>query len=399
MRMRIISAAAIAAFSAVPAHAVNTDGFEIPYVGAYYAFEIPDSKRDSDNGQGFQINAGYPLNWGTNNAIELSFYDVGRERDVDGKKDYQSALFADFVHHYDAQNLDIRYVPSFKPFWLAGVGAVQDDVRGNDHIHFGANAGAGLLFPLPWYGSAVRTEARAQLSVNDKSVSGEDLLIDYRVLVGVQIPLLFLAEGGLKGGKANECGLSIVDPVTGRSDCAIDSDADGIFDSADRCPGTPAGTAVNALGCPAGAGSDADGDGVPDSADACPETKQGLTVDISGCVVGQTVALQGVRFHNNSAQLTTESKGILDGVVRTLNTQKNISVEVGGHTDSIGTESFNLLLSQQRAESVRQYLIAHGVDANRLTAQGYGEFQSVSSNDNEAGREANRRVEFKIVIK
>lgn len=398
MRMRVISAAAIAAFSAVPAYAVTTDGFEIPYVGAFYAYEIPDSSRDSDDGQGFQITAGYPLNWGTNNALELSFYDVGRERDIDGRKDYQSALFVDFVHHYDAQNMDIRYVPAFKPFWLAGVGAVQDDVRGDDHIHFGANAGAGLLFPLPWKGSAVRTEARAQLSVNDKSVSGEDLLVDYRVLLGVQVPLWFLGESGMASGKPAECDLSVVDPVTGRSDCAIDSDLDGIFDSADRCPGTPAGTPVNASGCPVTSGSDSDGDGVPDAADACPETKQGLTVDISGCVVGQTVALQGVRFHNNSAQLTSDSKTILDGAVRTLNTQKNLNVEVGGHTDAIGAESYNLLLSQQRAESVRQYLISRGVDSNRVTAQGYGEFQPVDSNDTESGREANRRVEFKIIV-
>jgi len=404
MRMRMINAAALAMFSVAPAYAVTTDGYDIPYVGAFYSYELSDSSRDSDDGQGYQINAGMPLDWGKNNAVELTFHDLGRERDIDGKKDYQTGLFLDLVHHYGEPKMNMmgaeKYVPRFTPFMLAGVGVLQEDVRGDDHVHGGVNFGGGLLFPLPWYGLGVRTEARAQAQYNDESVGGEDFLIDYRVNIGLQIPLTpFFGEGGMASGAAKECEIAVVDPVTGRTDCAIDTDQDGIFDSIDQCPGTPPGTPVNTNGCPVGgSGSDADADGVPDVADRCPETKQGMTVDMSGCVVGQTMTLQGVKFHNNSAELTSDSKGILDGVARTLNSQKNLAVEIGGHTDAIGSEAFNLLLSQQRAESVRQYLIAHGIDSKRLTAQGYGEFQPVSSNENEAGRESNRRVEFKIIV-
>lgn len=404
MRMRIIGAAALAMFSVAPAFAVTTDGYDIPYVGVFYSHELADSARDSDEGQGFQINAGMPLDWGSNNAVELTFHDLGRDREIDGKSDYQTALFADIVHHYGEPQLSLmggeKYVPRFKPFMLAGIGAVQEDVRGDDHIHGGINFGGGLLFPLPWYGLGVRTEARALAQYNDESASGEDILIDYRINLGLQIPLTpFFGEREMAMDKAKECEIAVVDPITGRTDCAIDTDQDGIFDSVDLCPGTPAGTPVNTSGCPvASTGTDSDGDGVPDVADRCPETKQGMTVDISGCVVGQTMTLQGIKFHNNSAELTNESKGILDGVVRTLSSQKNLAVEIGGHTDAIGSEAFNLLLSQQRAESVRQYLIAHGIEAKRLTAQGYGEFQAVASNETEAGREANRRVEFKIIV-
>ncbi|HSW13326.1 MAG TPA: OmpA family protein [Solimonas sp.] len=402
--MRMISAAALAMFGIAPAYAVTTDGYDIPYVGAFYSYELSDSKRDSENGQGFQINAGMPLDWGSNNALELSFHDLGRERDIDGKKDYQTGLFLDLVHHYGEPKLNLmggeKYVPRFTPFMLAGAGVLQEDVRGDDHIHGGINFGAGLLFPLPWYGLGIRTEARAQAQYNDESVSGEDFLIDYRFNVGLQIPLTpIFGERAAPAGKPGECEIAVVDPVTGRTDCAIDTDQDGIFDSVDQCPGTPAGSAVNTNGCPVvGGNSDADADGVPDVADRCPETKAGMTVDMSGCVVGQTMTLQGVKFHNNSAELTSESKGILDGVGRTLNSQKNLSVEIGGHTDAIGTEAFNLLLSQQRAESVRQYLIAHGIDGKRMVAQGYGELQPVGSNDSEAGRDTNRRVEFKIIV-
>lgn len=398
MSMRKLGAAAVAVLMSAPALAVSTEGHDIPYVGAFYAYEFGDSHRDSDDGQGFQLLGGMPLNWGTNNALELSFYDVGRERDIDGDKDYQTTLFVDFVHDYGVR--DFYALKGFKPFFLAGLGAVMEDVRGDEHWHPGLDAGAGLLFPLPWYGLAVRTEARAQLQHNDKSVGGEDILLDYRVNLGVQLPLTpFFGERDVKLDEPKDCDVAVVDPETGRADCGVDTDHDGIQDSIDQCPGTPAGALVDTKGCPVASGAaDTDRDGVPDVSDRCPETKKGLKVDKNGCVVGQTMTLQGVRFHLNSAELTDESKGILDGVARTLNSQKNLKVEIGGHTDTIGTEAFNLLLSQQRAESVRQYLIAHGVAAARLTAQGYGEFQPVGSNESEAGREANRRVEFKIIV-
>lgn len=247
--MHMRNAAVLAMLVSAPAFAVTSQGYNIPYAGVFYGYEISDSSRDSDGASGLQLSVGTPIDWGTNNAIELSLYDAGRKRDVDGGKDYQTAFFVDLVHHYAPTNGGIQAVPKFTPYVLGGVGAIQEDVGGDDHMHLGGSVGGGLFFPLPWHGLALRTEARAQLQLNDKSVSGEDYLIDYRLNVGLQIPLYFLAEGKFASAPAQECVVTVVDPVTGRKDCAVDSDADGVNDTADQCPNTPAGVAVQANGC------------------------------------------------------------------------------------------------------------------------------------------------------
>ncbi|WP_234981488.1 OmpA family protein [Fontimonas thermophila] len=96
--------------------------------------------------------------------------------------------------------------------------------------------------------------------------------------------------------------------------------------------------------------------------------------------------------------LTEASRKILDEVAESLKNQPNVRVEIGGHTDSIGNDAYNHILSQQRAEAVRQYLISRGVSGDRLVAMGYGEFRPVASNETPEGREQNRRVEFKLIV-
>lgn len=248
--MKLKTLALLAGLFAAPAFAVTTAGYDIPYAGVYYGHEISDSARDSGSGGGLQINLGLPIDYGTNNAVELSLYDVSRERDVDGRKDYQTALFVDWVHHYTGTNAGVAALPVFTPLLIGGVGVINEDVDGDEELHVGASAGAGLLFPLPWKGLALRTEARAQLQVNDKSVSGEDLLLDYRVNVGLQVPLYFLREGAFNTAPAAECSIAVVDPAGRRQDCGVDSDGDGVKDGADQCPATAAGTAVKGNGCP-----------------------------------------------------------------------------------------------------------------------------------------------------
>ncbi|MGH8480981.1 MAG: OmpA family protein, partial [Nevskiaceae bacterium] len=180
---------------------------------------------------------------------------------------------------------------------------------------------------------------------------------------------------------------------------AVDSDGDGLVDSADRCPTIPASTAD---GCPPPepvARADADGDGVDDSQDQCPGTLAGLKVDERGCAVqteAQSVVLKGVTFLPGSATLTPEAREVLDSAVAALSGQKDLKIEIGGHTDAQGSDAANQRLSQRRADSVRQYLLDQGVEGERLTAVGYGEAQPIADNDTPAGRAENRRVEFKI---
>ena len=105
-----------------------------------------------------------------------------------------------------------------------------------------------------------------------------------------------------------------------------------------------------------------------------------------------------IQFETDKAVLLPQSKVVLGEVVRVLQQNPQIRlVEIGGHTDSTGDSGKNLLLSDQRAHSVRDFLISQGVDGNRLRARGYGDRVPVANNETEQGKLQNRRVEFRIV--
>ncbi|MGV6859375.1 MAG: OmpA family protein, partial [bacterium] len=171
----------------------------------------------------------------------------------------------------------------------------------------------------------------------------------------------------------------------------LDSDKDGVVDSLDKCPETPEGAKVDEAGCEL----DSDKDGVSDAADLCPDTESGVEVDMTGCNKAAPIALEGVKFKTGSADLTEESLGILDKLVEGLKSLTGIKLEVSGHTDDRGDAELNRNLSQQRAESVRSYLIESGVPAESLQAKGYGEEKPVADNATPEGRAQNRRVELK----
>jgi outer membrane protein OmpA-like peptidoglycan-associated protein len=179
-----------------------------------------------------------------------------------------------------------------------------------------------------------------------------------------------------------------------------DNDADGILDATDRCGNDaedPDGY-NDTDGCP---DRDNDTDGTPDVADRCPnepgpEAEQGCPrvyqdVQITDDAIRIT---QMIHFEFNRAVIRPESFGILNTVAQVLRDFPNITLEIGGHTDSRGNDALNLRLSADRAEAVRVYLIGQGTAANRLTSRGYGETAPIESNRSDAGRAANRRVEF-----
>ena len=109
------------------------------------------------------------------------------------------------------------------------------------------------------------------------------------------------------------------------------------------------------------------------------------------------VSLQGVKFRYDSSELTDESRTILDEVAVLLRKQPHARHEVAGHTDSQGDPGYNLWLSQRRAEKVRRYLIARGVDPGTLQARGYGGLQPIADNSTWAGLVSNRRVELRAI--
>ena len=109
--------------------------------------------------------------------------------------------------------------------------------------------------------------------------------------------------------------------------------------------------------------------------------------------------LEGINFAFNKYNITPESAHILDKAVQALKDAPMLHVRVEGNTDSIGTEQYNLKLSQKRAEAVVNYLVDQGIDLSRLEPVGYGESNPVASNDTPEGRYKNRRVEFEVISK
>ncbi|AFI83538.1 OmpA family protein [Methylophaga nitratireducenticrescens] len=177
--------------------------------------------------------------------------------------------------------------------------------------------------------------------------------------------------------------------------CAMDSDNDNVLDGIDMCANTPAGVTVDDVGCPI----DSDRDGVADYKDLCPNTPEGVIVDEDGCpIAGQTIlSLTGVNFEFDKSTLTSEAQDTLDEAVEALlNTDEVVEVRVEGHTDSIGSEEYNKQLSQERAQSVVDYLVSNGVNGNNLIPVGMGETSPVANNATDAGRALNRRVDFVV---
>ncbi len=187
--------------------------------------------------------------------------------------------------------------------------------------------------------------------------------------------------------------------------CPIDSDGDGVCDGVDRCPGTQRGCKVDASGCPL----DGDGDGICDGIDRCPGTPKGDKVDTSGCTIvepkkeeivfapKEVLVLSGAKFDYDKATLRDDAKETLDKVARGLKAHPEVKIEVGGHTDSRGSDAYNKKLSMARAQAVVDYLVAQGVPASQLTPKGYGKADPIADNKTDEGRAKNRRVELKRI--
>ncbi|MBQ7984950.1 MAG: OmpA family protein [Bacteroidales bacterium] len=114
---------------------------------------------------------------------------------------------------------------------------------------------------------------------------------------------------------------------------------------------------------------------------------------------GKSVVLKNIFFNTNSSQLKAESTAELFTLVKLMNDNPDIIIEIAGYTDNVGGDEYNMQLSQQRSQSVKDWLAANGVDAGRIKAAGYGKANPVADNSTEQGRQLNRRTEFKILKK
>jgi len=195
-------------------------------------------------------------------------------------------------------------------------------------------------------------------------------------------------------------------PVDSRG-CASDSDNDGVFDYQDDCPGSPSGEPVAVNGCPI----DEDGDGIADSRDRCLQTPRGVAVDADGCprklvetpaprptpVVKPPRQLElQVTFRTGRAVLEQEFAAEFDQGAKFIRSCRGCSVTIEGHTDNVGPAGYNRKLSLQRAEVVRDALVARLGQELEINVVGYGEEHPLASNDTQDGRLRNRRVLISI---
>jgi outer membrane protein OmpA-like peptidoglycan-associated protein len=124
------------------------------------------------------------------------------------------------------------------------------------------------------------------------------------------------------------------------------------------------------------------------------------TVELRKVVVGASSILRNLYFDFDRATFKTESYTELNKLEGLLRQNASMIIEIAGHTDAVGTAAYNKLLSQKRAEAVKDFLVKKGIDSRRIKAVGYGKTRPLASNDDESeGRELNRRVEFKVLQK
>lgn len=222
------------------------------------------------------------------------------------------------------------------PFAAFGLGEIDIDSGVADSVETTAHAGAGLRWMLTDRFGA-RVEARLLHSIDE----GEN---DFLFNAGVNYYFGDVAKPA---------------PVAA---APVDSDGDGVTDDRDKCPGTPAGTRVDADGCP-----------LP--------VEQIASIKLK------------VNFDFDSTEVEERYFSDIRELAEFLKRFDDLQIEVEGHTDSTGPESYNQGLSERRAKAVVDLLVnQHGITASRLKPVGYGESRPVASNDSKAGRAENRRV-------
>ena len=366
--IKLATAVSLGCAIATPAVAVDNHQFQITPLVGYNFF---DNDLGLDDSEFYGIALGYGLS--DNFSLELTYLESDTDTrggaDVDIETYRLDALY------------DLPHLGYWNPYIVGGVGRSEYDFgAGSDFDTTQLNLGIGLKREIT-KNIAIRADVRAIDNI-DQGDDIDDFGTDY----AFQLALTF----GFGKAYRHDAPAAPTPPAPVKKE--LDSDGDGVLDSADACPNTPKGVKVNSRGCPL----DTDRDGVYDYLDKCPGTKPGLKVDTVGCPIKLTSAVDihlNVNFDTNKAVVKPEYFNEIKRVADFMTQYADTRVEVQGHTDSRGSNAYNKALSQRRADAVAAVLIReHGVAANRVTARGYGEESPIASNDTAEGRAANRRV-------
>ncbi|MBB86395.1 OmpA family protein [Abyssibacter sp.] len=349
-----------------------------PYVSPQVRLIAADDDRNTDDAYGAEVSVGLAVNekWGTEIGL---FYE-----DFSGPQDWT-------VYGYRLNNM--LFLPAtnlIQSYGSIGFGLARTEPEGAGFTSNEAFADIGLGFFLkkpegPDVGLRLDSRYRHTFAEDDL-YNGNDFG-EMVVSLGLVFPV----------GRKTETAPAL--PAPGG---VTDSDGDGVGDRYDRCPGTPSGVPVDAVGCPL----DSDGDGVPDDLDRSPRTPAGVAVDEFGVPLessGQTEPVErrfeDVNFAFDSSAISEYASVLLDNTaaeIRSLQEKyKEVTVQITGHTDSVGTKEYNSGLSTRRANAVRDYLVRKGVNPDSIVTLGFGETQPVASNKTPQGRLLNRRGEIR----
>lgn len=298
-----------------------------------------------------------------NSSLDLSLDYVSREFDHDHQMsgDFDNFALTASLRHYLADW-------AWRPYVKAGLGLSRaratDQVLGYaDHEGTSAVFDGGFGFGHDFSDAiAMRSELTYRYDMDDESIPGQDHFGDWIASVGLTIKL---------GERAAPAAAAATDPAAEPA-AAVE---------------TPAAADCSTL--------DDDKDGVNNCDDKCPTSAAGEAVGADGCAAAVVIDLRGVNFAFDKSDLTAESIAILDQAVDVLNRYPALKVEVAGHTDSVGTDTYNQGLSERRAKAVYEYLTGKGIAADRLSGpNGYGEAKPIDTNDTSEGRARNRRTEL-----
>jgi OOP family OmpA-OmpF porin len=255
----------------------------------------------------------------------------------------------------------------------AGYQDVSQEMKDNDDSSL-LNYGIGWRYDLPYYGIAVKGDARHIFGINDKSN-------DVMYTLGLAMPL------GKKYSEKIEAKVPVIEEAVAPIVPIVDGDDDndGIVNSIDLCPNSLPGAVVDEKGCE----NDDDKDGVVNRLDKCPNTSEGVTVNADGCVATFNL---NINFDYNSDKIKSSYNDKLQEFANMLKENPKLNATIEAHTDAVGPEKYNQKLSEKRAASAVKALVELNISAERLQAIGYGETQPISSNDTKEGRSENRRV-------
>ena len=365
------------------------------YITPSFSYVKSDQSRGTeDNGFNYRLGIGKSIsdNFDLELGAEVTRFDNSGTTDLE-----QVGLQLDALYYFNRGT-------NVTPYFASGIGIFNTSATDDTNPIW--STGLGLLTELGFSDNAkLRTEVRFQQEIDSSKWAHDDVLLR----AGIQIPFgaapkaapiapvvvapLDSDNDGVSDDM-DDCPNTPAGAAVNSMGCELDSDNDGVVNSKDECPNTPAGTAVKANGC--AIDGDDDKDGVPNSKDQCPNSAPGVRIDFKGCEIKAVISLPGINFELNSSKLTASSTATLNGAIATLNKYQDINAVVAGHTDSTGADSYNMWLSDQRAASVRKYLVSNGVAASRLTSKGFGETKPIADNSTKAGRAANRRVELSV---